>query len=427
MALAVSTPTTQICTDLDAEFARLRGVDIGDSKKLAEAMTRAEKIKRRAHALSIDLLAASEAEGMHYRDGHSSAKVMDRHVNKLSGAEATGRDRCRRMFGDLALIADTYRAGKLGTDQVLLLARVWANKRVRKQMHKRQRRFLKGARRLSFPRFRERVLQWQRITDEDGAEPERDRTFENRNAQLVQNHFDESWDLAGIFTSGDGTAMKEVLDAYVQVLFDADWAEARARLGDAACTSDLSRTDSQRRADALRQIFADAVANKAGMAPSRFVHNIVWSSDAWEEMLRRFAGGVPQPSDPDTFRCETIDGLPLDPTEAFANAVVNKIRRVVIDAKGVVIDMGTARKFTGLARDAVRIAGRECFWLGCWVPASKCETDHLHDHAKGGRTDPGNGAPGCGRHNRWKQKGYRVWRDDTGQIHIHRPDGSEIE
>jgi hypothetical protein len=131
--------------------------------------------------------------------------------------------------------------------------------------------------------------------------------------------------------------------------------------------------------------------------------------------------------DPDTFRCETIDGVPRDPTEAFANAVTNKIRRVVIDATGVVIDKGSARLFTGLARDAVRIAGRECFWPGCWVPASRCETDHLHDHTRGGRTNPGNGAPACGRHNRWKQKGYRVWRDEAGQIRTQRPDGTEID
>jgi hypothetical protein len=101
------------------------------------------------------------------------------------------------------------------------------------------------------------------------------------------------------------------------------------------------------------------------MAPSKFIHNIVWSSEAWEEMVRRFASGTATPFDPDTFRCETIDGRPLDPTEAFANAAQKKIRRVVIDAKG-------------------------------------------------------------GRHNRWKQKGYRVWRDDTGPIHIHRPDDTEI-
>jgi hypothetical protein len=145
-------------------------------------------------------------------------------------------------------------------------------------------------------------------------------------------------------------------------------------------------------------------------------------------MASRFDGNPPKPFDIDGFRCETIDGDPLEPYEAFANSLVNQIRRVVVDAKGVVIDLGRARFFTGAARDAVQLAGDgECDWKGCWVKASMCETDHLHEHGRGGRTCPGNGAPCCGRHNRWKQKGYRVWRDDTGTIHITRPDGSEIE
>jgi len=434
MALAVAPTPHDLVREssplarIRADLGRLReqGLSPADSVDAAELLAELEAIDRQAKALSIDVMHAVDRAGLHYNDGHASAKIMARHVVKLSGAEAMGRDRCRRMFVHLELVANAFRSGTVGTDQVMLLARVWANPRVRDAMVDRQDKFLADARRLSFPRFRDRLLEWQRLTDEDGAEPERDRTFENRNAQLTQNHFDQSWDLKGIFGAEDGAAMSEVLAAYVQALFDADWAEARGRLGDAACTADLSRTDSQRRADALRQIFADAVANKAGMAPSRFVHNIVWSADAWEEMVRRYCGAKPTPFNVDTFRCETADGVTLDPTEAFANAFQNKIRRLIVDAKGVPLDMGRARSFTGLLRDAIRMTGRECYWPGCWVPASRCETDHLHDYAKGGRTCPGNGGPGCGRHNRWKQKGYTVHRDDSGKIHVHRPDGTEI-
>ena len=55
------------------------------------------------------------------------------------------------------------------------------------------------------------------------------------------------------------------------------------------------------------------------------------------------------------------------------------------------------------------------------------DIDHTHDHAKGGRTHPGNGGPFCGRHNRLKQKGFAVWRDPAGEWHVARPDGTEIE
>ena len=103
------------------------------------------------------------------------------------------------------------------------------------------------------------------------------------------------------------------------------------------------------------------------------------------------------------------------------------MRRVVTDAAGIAIDLGRARFFTGGARLAVQLADQHCPWPGCTIPTSQCEIDHTIDHTNGGRTNPGNGGPFCGKHNRWKQKGFTVWRDPTGQWHTHRPDSTEIE
>jgi len=62
------------------------------------------------------------------------------------------------------------------------------------------------------------------------------------------------------------------------------------------------------------------------------------------------------------------------------------------------------------------------------VPTSACEADHAHPHTSGGKTEPDNGVPLCGRHNRWKQKNYTTRRDpDTGRWRTYRPDGSEIQ
>ena len=405
----------------------MRDVEIKNSKHLAKMMADVEEIRRRAHALSIDLLTACDQAGLHYQDGHSSAKNMSRHVSKLSGAEAAGREKCRRMFSRLDRIASAYRNGEIGTDQVMLLGRVFANPRVRGAMEGRQKCFIEDAKRLSFPRFQKRILEWERLIDEDGPEPPGDRAVENRTANMNQNPHDLSWDLVANFPSVDGATMNKIHRAYCKALFDLDWAEAKARVGNGVCKADLRRTHAQRKADAWLQISLDAAANKDGMAPLEMTHEVAWSASAYQEMVRRWAGAAPRPFDVDDYRCETVDGDPLDPTEAFANSVLNKIRRIVIDAKGVVIDMAEARYFTGLARSAVRFSGRECFWPGCWVPATDCEIDHTHDHARGGRTNPGNGAPGCGRHNRWKQKGYTVWRDKHGTIHVQRPDGTLID
>lgn len=127
------------------------------------------------------------------------------------------------------------------------------------------------------------------------------------------------------------------------------------------------------------------------------------------------------------YRCSTLDGHTVDPTETVLAALTGHVRRVVVGAAGVVIDLGRrSRCFTGPAQLAVRLGSTHCVWPGCHVPVSHCQTDHLVGWRGGGRTDPGNGAPTCGQHNRLKEHGFSVHRDLDGRWHTHRPDGSEI-
>jgi len=128
------------------------------------------------------------------------------------------------------------------------------------------------------------------------------------------------------------------------------------------------------------------------------------------------------------FRCETIDGHPIHPTEAFTNALVGRVRRAVVGWDGVVLDMsGLHQLFTGPLRKAIMLLALTCYWPGCTTPVGRCQADHLDPRRSGGRTNPGNGAPACGRHNRLKEHGYTARRDARGRMHVHRPDGTEIE
>ena len=129
------------------------------------------------------------------------------------------------------------------------------------------------------------------------------------------------------------------------------------------------------------------------------------------------------------YRCGTVDGEPLDPTEVVAATLIGQIRRVVTGADGVVLDMGRkARCFTGARQLAVRLSSTRCVWTGCDVPSTQCQCDHLdaYNGPGQGTTDPGNGAPACGRHNRLKEQGFTITHDQHGRWHIHRPDGTEI-
>lgn len=56
---------------------------------------------------------------------------------------------------------------------------------------------------------------------------------------------------------------------------------------------------------------------------------------------------------------------------------------------------------------------QRCIFPGCRRPASDCDIDHRHDHARGGRTDEENLAPGC-RHDHMNKttRGWRLIRID---------------
>jgi hypothetical protein len=192
----------------------------------------------------------------------------------------------------------------------------------------------------------------------------------------------------------------------------------------------LARTDSQRRFDALANIFRDAAGCRGSAVGPKPIVNMVISETLFEDLLAEAVTGTrPRRSPAELLesRCETSAGVPLDPRTVLAASLIGHVRRVVIDSASVVIDYGRrSRLFTGAAREAVTLLERRCVWPGCLVPAGRCEIDHTIDWTLLGPTSPHNGGPDCDRHNRWKQRGYHQWRDPDGRWHTYRPDGTEI-
>jgi len=414
----------QIHQGLDVLFAA--GIDPVDGRD-AEAWIRSlEGVGRRVDAARSDLVGAIDHAGLHVHDGHGSAKIMVRHHAKLTAAEAAARERTADTCRDLPELADAWRAGQLGTCQMRILGRVHANPRVAAAMEARRQRFLDDAQHLNAKTFADTAYRWARLIDQDGPEPAGERSHPNRDTKLIPDPLAGTWTLTGNFGSLQGTEMREILDHYIDAEFRTDWETAKARLGESVTKADLDRTDAQRRADALHRLFQDAAASPAGAVPPGFVHNIVWDADTYEETVASMTENRPPHHDPDTFMCHTPDGVDVNPTEAAANSLVGQIRRMIVDATGVVIDLGRARRFTGSARTAATATQTTCIWPGCWLRAGACEVDHIHEHATGGMTNPGNGAPLCGKHNRWKQIGFTIHREPDGTWRLTRPDGTQM-
>jgi hypothetical protein len=404
----------------------------GDARELIRVV---EGMGRRVDAARVEVVDAVDRSGVYREDGHASAKVMVRHHAGLSGAEAARRAKAVRACRSLDHMRELWRSGTIGSCQVHCLARAFGNKRVRPQMVESETTLLRWAREQQFLDFDHLVRDWVRFVDEDGARDRNQAAHEQRDASLLQE-FDGSFSARARCGSFEGATMLEIFRHFVDAEFRTDWDKARAEHGDAATVEDLPRTDAQRRFDALYEIFQQAASTPPGGTGPGVVLDVVIDQATFERQLWLLGGErLPRRSGAefDAFRCSTLAGTPVDPTEAVASALVGHVRRVVVGGDGVVVDMGRRQRlFSGPAAVAARISTTHCYLPGCWVPVTDCQIDHLHPFngsrgSPGGPTDQANAGPACGRHNRHKQAGYQVWRGPDGHWHVAKPDGTRLE
>lgn len=418
-----------------------------------------EALGRQLHAAQLGLLDAISRSGVFRSDGHASAKVMVRHGANLSNAEALRRDQVVRTLREMPVVGAGHAAGNIGTPQVERMARTWVNTRVREQLVEADAPMARAAAMLPYREFDAALTDWERLVDENGAGDRAERHDANRDFRMPRN-----FDGSGRFEGGGGALAMEVIEdiwqRQVSCEWEADWAEARRRLGDAATPADLVRTDAQRRFDAMKTCMVRGDLVEYG-AEARTCTDLVQDVVTFERTLAKMCGADPGPDprlatwwddlidtlddpdpDPDPgsgarepdgglvgYRCGTIGGRPLDPTEVVVATLIGQVRRIVTGADSVVLDMGRkTRCFTGARQLAVRLSNATCVWTACDVPASDCQCDHLKafNGPRQGRTDPGNGAPECGRHNRIKEQGFTLERDRHGRWHLYRPDGTEV-
>jgi len=196
----------------------------------------------------------------------------------------------------------------------------------------------------------------------------------------------------------------------------------------------MPRSADQRRFDAIYAIFvASVVAPADGKRPQPLV-NIVIDPTTSLDVLAKYGlidltDNDLAKVDPTSRRCATSTGIAVHPDVALQAMFVGSVRRVMVDAHDVVINMGRAQRlFTGKARQAAQLLAVRCGFRGCDVAAGFCDVDHVNPWVDGGETDQANSMPLCGSHDRRKHsKQLRGRRDRYGRIHLIRPDGSVIK
>jgi len=224
---------------------------------------------------------------------------------------------------------------------------------------------------------------WSQRADPDGTERSAEAHHEERSLRLSTS-FASSWVLRGLFDPINGSIIAEVLKKLEDELFEADWAEAKARVGEGVRVSDLDRTPTQRRADALVEMARRAMAASAG---SRLPEPLFTVLVGYET----FAGRI----------CELANQTVVAPGALVRWLGTAWVERVVFDGPSRVCDVGVRQRlFTGATRRGVELRDRQCFHPSCEAPAGDCEIDHVVAWSEGGATTQANGRVACGFHNR---------------------------
>ncbi|MEN9643576.1 MAG: hypothetical protein RL238_245 [Actinomycetota bacterium] len=397
--------------------------------ELQEFAQELDVLRRRVEAASADLVAAVDKVSAFVPDGHRNVAAWGRATNHWSNGEAAGMVKLAAAFVRLPQFAEAARSGVLGVAQMHAVARLAANPRVREHLDADADRLLtEGARDLPFDDLVTLLRHFETLADADGARQRHDRAILDRRASVRFVGERAFLDAAG--PAFDGVLFDEVLDHYVQLEWELEWGILSAVHGDAMCADRMERTHAQRTFDALQRIFATAAGGAEGTGPAVTI-DVIIDQATFEHQLAEFAGEQPDPlpvSHAAQRRCQDVKGNLVDPRAVIGASLVGYVRRLVIGADGVALDMGRRKRlFTGALREAVLLAGgARCGHPGCGLPGHLCQTDHTVPASRGGPTNAKNGGPKCGGHNRWSNGGGWTMRDRLGRWRTFRPDGTEI-
>ena len=389
--------------------------------------------RRRFEAASAMFMLRVDACGAHLADGHRRIAAWGRATNNWSTAESMKMAKLARAFKALPRFARSCLEGRIGVAQMHAVAAVVANPRVKEFLEGADELFTTSAEETEFDDFAMLLRHWEELADADGARSRYDQAIAARDASV--RFVGEKVYLDAQGPAHDGVMFEQVLQHYIDLEWQTEWEMLASVHGEGMCSALMERTAAQRRFDALQRLFAAAggasgTGAGSGNSGRGALVNVIIDQVTWEHELEQMLGGDPEPLHPSHAphrRCHDAAGHVLDPRAVVAAAMVGRVRRIVVGADDVPINMGrTQRLFRGDLREAVLLAHRHCTYTGCLVTGGRCQADHLQPHGQHGDTNIANGAPACRFHNPFKNNGSRTVRDAKGRYHTLRPDGTTI-
>lgn len=436
-------------------FGELLGEYSGwSTSALDTELRRLELAARELDARRLAVRAAAELHQVPGVDGHRSTKAYLRATTNQPSHIGHAEVQRARLCRDFPQIGEELMSGRMGLGQVDELARCRRNRRARVSLSDEHVDVLLGhAVELPVDDFSIVIDRWLAWADADGAEQDEASAVEARDAHVVADANGLLVQISG-GTRLDAEEYRSIVKHFIELELRADIAARRDEHGEQAEQHPLPRTAAQRRHDAhlaMARAGYAAVAGRSGRMPEPVVNVLCDERTAGEflaavtttlangevldldALTRRQVDSVlaELASDPQallTRRCETVSGRQIAPRQLLQLLLDAHVRRVVLDSRGTVIDLGQrSRVFTGAARIALELGQRVCSHPGCDVDADCSQADHMRSHSDGGPTDQANGSLACGSHNRFKYRSrWRTRRADNGRIYSIRADGTLV-
>lgn len=358
------------------------------------------QLEAKMTALRSAAVQAYDSHGDYSREGHRTAKVGIRHRCRMFGGAAAGVVSMARALKRMPVTAAALAAGEITEAHVRRLMRA-SN---RPEFAGAEEMLIEKAVTRSFKNWERRVAYWEQEVDElrrDPGDPEPEDERESARAAHVSTTIFDLTRIDAWLDPIGGATFQEALRRIEQEFFDADWQLARKDHGDAVTIDRLWRTPAQRRADALVEMARRAAAAPTDAKrpePLVIIHTDV---DTFEAALARALGTAPPEPLGSERLCETDDGSVISPTQMIEQALIGRVRRLVYESPGVILDYGRSQRlFKGALRQAIHARDRVCDHPGCEIPARRCEVDHVTEWDDGGITGHRNGKSRCSFHHR---------------------------
>ena len=365
------------------ELQQLPVEALGDDE-LGEAITELGRLEAVLAAERNRLIGEWDRRGAWRTTGAKSASAALASLDRAPKSECASRLRLERSLRDLPIVRDAYRAGDIREAHARVLARA-RNPRSAALMARDEALLVHHAMTLSFASFTRAVDYWLLRADPDGADATDLDRRDRRHVSLDQT-LSGMWSGSTLLDPISGEVVGRELERREQELFEADWAEAKARLGRDPRAGELERTPGQRRADALIAMAERSAASDGDGKPARPLFQVLLGSDAFSHLLQLASGHVLTPS-------------ALLPWLSSA-----ELERYLFDGTPQrVISVSYRRTFDGALRDLIKVRDQFCYHQTCDEPAHRCQIDHIEPWAAGGITAQHNGQLACGFHNRLRE------------------------